>query len=182
MKELREFNIEIYSLRTGSHDYEFKIGETFFEYFNYGLVDGGDCSARVQLNKSETLIEAYFEIKGSVELTCDRSLETFDFPINISEKMLFKFGEQDQELSENIQVIERNTQRLNMAQYIYEFIGVAVPMKKIHPRFNDQYNEADEENVLVYSSAESEQEFKEESSEEIDPRWNALNKLKDNNK
>jgi uncharacterized metal-binding protein YceD (DUF177 family) len=123
------------------------------------------------------------KVKGSVELICDRSLEEFDFPIDTENRILFKFGDHNEEVSDEIIIIDRNTQRLNVAQHIYDFISLAIPMKKIHPRFQeDTEDEEDDETEvkLIYSSAEIEEEFKDEK-EDIDPRWELLKNLKNNN-
>lgn len=181
MKELREFNIDIFRLNNGIYNYEFEINEKFFDFFNFGLIENGEAKAYIEMNKSETLINMKIKVIGSVELICDRSLEKFDFPINTDNKILFKFGDRDEDVSDEIVVIERNTQRLNLAQHIYDFINLAIPMKKIHPRFQEEEDEESEEEAkLIYSSQEIEEEF-EDKKEEIDPRWNILKNLKNNN-
>jgi uncharacterized protein len=184
VKELREFNIDIFRLNNGSYDYEFDVKEDFFEFFNFGLIQGGKAKAFVHMIKSETLINMTIKVKGSVELVCDRSLEEFDFPLDTENRILFKFGDHNEEVSDEIIIIDRNTQRINVAQHIYDFMSLAIPMKKIHPRFQeeDDENEEDDETEvkLIYSSAEIEEEFKDEK-EEIDPRWELLKNLKNNN-
>ena len=64
------------------------------------------------------------------------------------------------------------------ADFIYEFITVAVPLKRLHPKFVD---EEDENEDFVYTSGEDDEE-KEISPEEIDPRWKELLKLKNKGK
>jgi uncharacterized protein len=181
VKELREFNIDIFRLNNGTYDYEFIINKDFFEFFNFGLIETGSAKAFVHMIKSETLINMTIKVKGSVELVCDRSLEKFDFPLDTENKILFKFGDRDEEVSDEIIIIERNTQRLNVAQHIYDFINLAIPMKKIHPRFQEEEEDEDDETEakLIYSSAPEEEELKEE--EDVDPRWNILKNLKNNN-
>ena len=47
-----------------------------------------------------------FDIAGTVELTCDRSLDVFDEPIHIQEKLILKFGEKAEILSDDIEKAE----------------------------------------------------------------------------
>jgi len=181
VKELREFNIDIFKLKDGLYDFEFDVKDDFFEFFNFGLIETGEAKAIVEFHKSETLIDMTIKVRGKVELICDRTLEPFDFPIDTENKILFKFGEKDEEVSDEILVIDRNTQRLNIAQHVYDFISLSVPMKKIHPRFLQTEDEhPEEEATLIYSSQEIEEELK-NTIEEIDPRWNALKNLKNDN-
>jgi uncharacterized protein len=180
VKELREFNIDIFRLNNGTYNYEFDVKEDFFEFFNFGLMETGKAKAYIQMIKSETLINMNIKVKGSVELTCDRSLEPFDFPLDTDNKILFKFGDRDEEVSDEIIIIDRNTQRLNVAQHIYDFISLAIPMKKIHPRFQEEEEDEDDETEvkLIYTSG-TEEEINEEE-EDVDPRWKILKNLKNN--
>jgi len=122
-----------------------------------------------------------FHIIGSVELICDRTVEPFDYPLDIEQKLILKYGEENEELTDEIEIISRHTQQINLAQYVYEFIGLAIPMKKLHPKCAQGDYPENEEGILVYSSqtAVQEEEDKGDSSEEAtDPRFNILKKLK----
>jgi uncharacterized metal-binding protein YceD (DUF177 family) len=112
-------------------------------------------------------------IEGTVTLTCDRSLELFDYPIEEDRQIIFKYGDQEMELDHQMVMITNETQRIDVGQYIFEFIGLAVPMKKLHPR----YEQEAEFGTLVYSSGD---ESPDKDQPESDPRWGALKKLKKN--
>ena len=132
-------------------------------------------------------MEATFEIEGDVTLTCDRSLETFNFPLFTSEKIIYKYGLEEMEVTEDVFMITRDTPSINVAQLIYEFILLAIPVKKIHPDYLEEMDEEDfeGEGELVYISDEEfddnlseEKEESNESEEKTDPRWEILKKLK----
>lgn len=183
---LNAFNIDIFKLSVGKHDYHFDVDSKFFAQFDYSLVDKGSLSIDAVLDKSETFFEIYFDIQGTIELTCDRSLEKFDYPVSIREKIIYKYGDFEKEIDDNLVMILHDTQRINIAQYIYELIMVTVPMKKLHPKFvEEEAGEEDEYEILVYSDQEEETpEQESETSEEeepIDPRWNALKDLLNKN-
>jgi uncharacterized metal-binding protein YceD (DUF177 family) len=98
--------------------------------------------------------------------------------------MVYKYGSEEKEIDENVFMITRDTPVINVAQLIYEFILLALPLKKIHP---DHRNELDDEELeveggYVYIDDELESEDENpESTEEIkpvDPRWEQLKKLK----
>lgn len=96
------------------------------------------------------------------------------------EVLHFRYGTGDEikELSEELYEIPQHLQTLNLAQFIYEFIALAVPMKKLHPRFRDE-EEDDEVGKMVYQSEPEESEQDNTNSDEpVDPRFAALRKLK----
>ena len=177
---LGAYGVNIVSLSNRVHDFEFEIGDKFFREYGADLVSEGSFHVDVALNKHETFIEADFKIKGKAVLTCDRSLDPFDFPIESKHSIVFKFGDSDQEMSDEIVMIHRDTATLELGQYIYEFIALAIPMKRLHPRFQEEADEDDDdaEGKIVYSSEKNTDSDKGDDDDEIDPRWNILKKLK----
>ncbi|MBP6387232.1 MAG: DUF177 domain-containing protein, partial [Pseudarcicella sp.] len=131
-------------------------------------------------------IQLQYEIKGALQVLCDRSLEMFDYPIAINPKIILKFGDHDEELSEELYLIDRNSQQINIAQHLFEFISLEIPMKKLHPRFleNTEDEEVEiidnHEGIIVYSTITKDEKEQANSDQEkpIDPRWAALANLK----
>ncbi|MFY8035760.1 MAG: YceD family protein [Cyclobacteriaceae bacterium] len=167
---MNDFSINILGLSKKEHSFDFHLGETFFTQYGKEVVSGGEFEAKVILNKRETLIEADFTVQGKTHLICDRSLDPFDFPMEIDKKVIFKFGEKAEEISDEIIVIPHDQDVLDVGQLMYEFIVLEVPIKKIHPRFEDDDEEENEEGKLIYQT--------EKDEEAIDPRWEVLKKLK----
>jgi uncharacterized metal-binding protein YceD (DUF177 family) len=74
-------------------------------------------------------------------------------------------------------VIPLGTESIDLSSVIYEVISVEMPMKRLHPRFENEY-ELDDDLKMIYTSEDS---LDEEEKEQItDPRWNKLKDL--NNK
>jgi uncharacterized protein len=202
-KVLDKYKIDIFRLENKQYMYQFEGDDEFFSLYEQDLVQKGNFKAAIVLDKSETMIQMKYVIEGNVELICDRSLDEFDFPINLSEKMILKFGDHNEELSDEMMLIDRNTPAINVAQDIFDFIALQIPMKKLHPRFRkdeptidfdeDEDDEDfdlfvdEEEGELVYSTEngiieDSNQDEEQEQTKEkpTDPRWEALMKLRNN--
>jgi len=164
----RDFSVNILGLTKEVHPFEFQLGEDFFKKYGQEVVANGKLSTVVVLDKKETFIEADFKIEGNAFLICDRSLDEFDYPVSISRKIVFKYGEEPKEVSDEIIIITQDQVQLDLGQLMYEFIALHIPMKKLHPRFRDDENKEG----LVYTSTDK------DSEEKIDPRWEMLKKLK----
>lgn len=178
MKGLRTFDIDIVSLSNSKHYYDFALNNSFFENFEDSLLEKGELKATVMLDKSETMIQAHIKVAGWVELICDRSLEPFEFQIDTDDQIIFKYGREYAEISDEIVTIPAETQKLNLAQFFYEFIGLAVPMKKLHPKFVQEEDENNEEETLLIYSTPLDANEEDLKDDEIDPRWDILNNLK----
>jgi len=181
VKELSKYNIDIYGLEDKQYAYEMESGDAFFQELEQDLIEYGHFKTRIVLNKSATMIQLNFHTVGSVTLTCDRSLEPFEEPIDSNERIILKFGDHNEELTDEIEIIDRNTARINVARYLFDFVALSLPFKKIHPDLRGEEEEIDPldeaDGILVYSSETAASEETEEE-EKIDPRWEALKKLK----
>lgn len=179
MAGIKLFDIDIHNLSQKEYEYQFDIDDSFFALFEDSIVDKGSLVAKVNMNLHPGVIEMDFAIQGSVVITCDRSLEEYDQAIHSNERLLFKFGEENTEISEEIISITRDTHRINIAQYIYEFITIAIPFVKRHPRFQEE-EDNNEEVKLIYQSSTAPAEEEEENKDSEDPRWALLKNLKNN--
>ena len=118
-----------------SAEVTYQLDGTFFKLFENSLLEQGQLAVKVKLDKSPRHIQLLFKIKGEVELVCDRSLEPFYYPIAIEQVVHFKLGEEDKELDLDFYMIDQQASTINLAQHIYDFVTLAIPMKKLHPRF-----------------------------------------------
>lgn len=184
MNALRPYDINIAGLQYKRYEFDFESDDAFFAALEQTLIEHGTVQTRLILDKSETMIRLDFHIVGSVEQICDRSLDEYEESVDTRQTMLLKFGDHNEELSDEIELIERNTQTINVARFIFEFLSLSLPMKRLHPRFRDEADDTDEESPgrLVYQSdTNTATDGTDETPiETIDPRWAALRKLSDN--
>ena len=173
-----KYNIEFKGLVEGLHDFEFEIDKTFFKYFNESQVDNGEITIKVTLEKRSAFLKIHLKIKGWLELTCDRCLDKYKQKIKQKAEMFVKFGEKEFDEGENIIWISSDEHQINLAQTIYEYVDLSIPLRHIHPKNKNGERECNKEmlNKLEnYMHTESEEETT------TDPRWDALKKLNNNN-
>ena len=91
MKVLDAYQIPILSLEDKSYRYTFEGADDFFQAFEQEWVEKGQFHSVVELNKSATMIQVGLKIEGSIRLICDRSLEEFDYPFEVDEKLIYKY-------------------------------------------------------------------------------------------
>jgi len=182
VKNLAHFDIDIFKLANKQHNFQYHIGKSFFEHFENSPLQQADLNVEVTLDKQDNLITVLYDIQGTVELECDRSLEKFDYPVAVQERIIYQYGDEEQELDDDIVIITNNTQSINIAQYLYEFVNLAVPMRKIHPKYAEEENPSVDGEIVFSSSGNRQAEAREEDENEpADPRWNALKNLKNSN-
>ncbi|PQJ75424.1 YceD family protein [Polaribacter gangjinensis] len=172
MKDLKQFNIPFVGLSEGNHDFNYTIDNEFFEYFNFDEFESANLEVTINFLKKTTLFELVFKVKGTVEVPCDVTTEMYHQKIKATLPLVVKFGPEFNDDNEEILILSYDAYQLNVAQYIYEMIVLAVPNKKVHPKVLDGTMESETLKKL------KELEIKEENTaEEVDPRWDKLKNL-----
>ena len=169
----KEFNIPFSGLKQGKHDFKYEIDKKFFESFGYDEFNEVAVDLTVVLNKTSTMLELDFEAAGTVNVDCDITSEPYDQPIEGTLELVVKFGEEYDDEDDEILILPHGEHQVNVAQYIYEMIILAVPQKRVHPGIAD--------GTLKSEALERLQELqpkdKNNDNEKNDPRWDELKKL-----
>ncbi len=175
MSFLDQFAIQFAGLKSGSYNFEFAINESFFEKFTESEIKRGTVNVHIELQKQARMMVLLFNMDGSVILTCDRCLDEFDFPIDHQTKLIVNIGKDNSEDTEEIITISESENEINLAQFIYESIHLALPMKRIHP---------DNEKGGSTCNSEVMKKLKEHTASAIenndDPRWDKLKNIEFN--
>lgn len=177
MKALKQFSIPFTGLKLGLHQFEFEIDKSFFDAFEYSLVKEGTLKASVELDKQETMLLLNFHIDGTIQLNCDKCLSAFAQTIEIKERQIVKFAEDDLESDDlEIIVLNRKESEIDVSEMIYELINVAIPYVNNCEQAG-QGQSCDPEMIATLEKLASGNAT--EDNEKIDdPRWAALKKLK----
>jgi len=170
MEDLKQFNIQYTGLKDESHLFKYQIDNTFFEAYNFDDFFETNINVTLQLEKKSTLFNLSFTAKGTVNIACDVSGEPFDQEINATLALIVKFGETFNDENEEVLILPYSEFQLNVAQYIYEMIVLAIPSKRIHPKVIDGSMESDALNRLKTLRVQK-------TTEDVDPRWDKLKSL-----
>jgi len=176
MKPLKDYIIPYVGLKIGKHHFDYQVDKTFFEHFEYDDFNDVDIKTELIFEKKTTLLELHFQISGFVNVNCDITNEPYNQDVNGDFDLVVKFGDEYNDDFEDIVILPHGEYEINVAQYIYELIILSMPAKRIHPGVEDGTLDSDILKKLEELSPKGLQE-KEETSEEIDPRWNTLKKL-----
>jgi uncharacterized protein len=173
MDPMVEFSIPIQGLESGQHAFRFYITSDFFQHFDQSLVEEGQFEVALQLEKRTDMISCIFDVTGHMTTQCDRCLETIQLPIARQVPLLFKYADEEREEDEVV-FIPRGIAELNMAKYIYEIIGLSVPLVRQYPCDEDENAPCNEDMLDILD------EFRPDGGDEDNPIWDVLKGLKDN--
>ncbi len=169
MDTLQKYTIQFVGLKLGNHSFSYHIDNKFFDVFKYDDFKSINCDVDLLLIKKNTLIELHFRIDGSAVLNCDITNVVFEEKISNSLNLIVKFGELFDDDNEEVLILPHAEYQLNISQYIYETIVLALPIKRIHPGIKD--------GTLKSNVLEKLKELEISEQKTTDPRWDKLNEL-----
>ena len=165
------YSISISGLKEGRYSYNFSIDKKFFELFEESQITEGELNAEIELDKRSSHIDLRFRISGKVLIACDRCLEMYYQDIDTDNRILFKTGKVWDEDDPDLITIPADEYELDLKQYIYEFIHLALPMQRVHP---DDKNGKSTCNPDMLKRID---QHLTDSDNDSDPRWDELKKL-----
>ena len=192
MGKFDKYNIDLKSMQADSAKYEFVLDNLYFANIDGPEVQKGKVNVELSVKRSLHAFELDFQINGVVFVPCDRCLDDVELPVTSSDKLLVKFGREYAEEGDNLIIIPEEEGVINVAWFMYEFISLAIPMKHVHApgKCNKAMTSKLSKHLRVdaemgdddFFDAEIDDNTSEEDLEEkIDPRWNELKKILDNN-
>ncbi len=180
MSGISAYNIAFKGLALGQTVFEYAINKSFFDYFDGGIVEEGDILVKVVLDKQSNLLILSFNIKGTVLVACDRCLDVYPEPVKNTAKVYVKYGEDNYEEGDDVIWVDVTESQINVAQMIYDYILLALPMRTVHPE-DEKGNSLC--NPAMIERIENLNYFPEEDEvETTDSRWDELKKLLETDK
>ncbi len=167
----RRYVISFGGLNVGKHEYEYQLDDKFFESLEYSEIKKGEVRADVRLNKQDQMLIFEFVIRGSVTVPCDHCGDDCVIPVRGEYNMTARLGGEGEQ-GEDVVVLPTTEGDLDIAQYLYEYTVLSLPTRRTHA------TEADCNPESIKKLKEIDITGKEK---DIDPRWEALKKIKFNN-
>ena len=171
---------------TDTAEYQYQLDNDFFLDLDAPEVQKGQVNVTLKVRKTSGIYQLDFHTEGKVIVICDRCLDEMEQPIETEDRLKVKLGSEYSEVDDMV-VVPEEEGYINVAWFIYEFIALSIPMKHVHApgKCNKDMVSKLSKHLRVSGDDEDDDDFlKEDSSDEpqiIDPRWNELKKILDNN-
>ena len=172
MGRFDKYNVDLKGLKSASLEKVFELDNLFF-----GDIDGeefqkGAVKATVTVRKNRDVFDFTFVLQGTVVVPCDRCLDDLEIEVATENTLKVRLGD-DYADDGDIVVVPEQDGDFNIAWYLYEFIALALPMKRVHAP--GKCNHEMTGKLKKHSPDVSGDEGNDE--QEIDPRWASLKNI-----
>ena len=136
MGNRREFDIAFVGLKPGVHEFSYEVDDKFFA--SYSATDFTNCHANIKLflEKNTSFLMLKFEVGGLVDVVCDRCGNPLGVDLWDEFNLVIKLVDNPDEMNAteedpDIYYISRTESHLHIADWIYEFVSLSIPMQRM---------------------------------------------------
>ena len=182
------------TLSIGVQEFNYHLDAAFFNDVEATDVREASVDAVVKVvRKDDEIYQLSFEFSGEITIPCDRCLDDMQLPVATTYNLTVKEGEEYDDSDDEVLVIPGHWRELDLTPLMRDTVLLTIPIMHAHPEgeCNPQMldrleqiravNITDDEQLYDPEAGVDNEETTNNSSDDIDPRWAALKKLKDNN-
>ena len=191
------YQIDLLGSGLGGKTFEYEIGDDFFAEID-GLIQRGNIHTTVVCLSAGAVYKFRIHSVGTVIVPCDRCLSDLKLRIETTDDLNVKLGDEYAD-NDDCVIIPESEGYIDLAQFIYEFIALSMPMTcchepgkcddammhelSRHQATRSGYEDAEQEDSTESGDA-LDVSMGDDSEEPVDSRWAALKQLKEqlNNK
>jgi uncharacterized metal-binding protein YceD (DUF177 family) len=159
---------------------DYELDDTYFSALSDAEIKGGSLHVSGSIRKTVGFFELLFDISGTVRIPCDRCLDDMNQPIETQLRLVAKLVSSDMIAEgkrttddDDIVTVDESEGILDLSWFIYETIALAVPIQHVH-----QPGDCNDAMMRVLDEHSAARSSDADAKKEIDPRWEALLKLK----
>ena len=170
---MSKYKIKLNGLKDGSYINSFRIRGEFFETLNSSEIKLVDIDIDTMLNIENRRYNLEIKFNGLVkDIPCDICAEKINIPISSKINYTIKKGIEKDLEDENVIFVDEKDKELILDSILYEMIVLAFPTKRQHQLNSINDEECNKEMVNLINK------YSVKENNNIDPRWEALKKLK----
>ncbi len=175
MAKIKELVIPFSGMNEGSYSFRMKLDDKFFESLEFSEIKKGEIDVEVEMDRRQHLLTLEITIHGNVEQECYRCGNLFRQEIESEPTMVVNLNAERFEDEDDLISLPASYNELDLTQYLYEYISLAIPAKLVCPPDPG----CDPEVINKLEQLKPGEDANDKNS--IDPRWDALKNLKNNN-
>lgn len=196
MGKFSQYKIDLINLPQGVNTYSYELDKKFFDAIDHEDVRKGNVKVELTVRRTVGAYELNFQLIGTIQIPCDRCLDEMNQEIDTHNRLIVKLGLEYSEESDEIVIIPEAEGAINIAWYLYEFIVLDIPIKHVHEMgkcnrsmtkkyrkhqavdISDDGDDDDDDDDISDEDLGDDIDLIDDPSEETDPRWDELKKLK----
>ncbi|GIV23858.1 MAG: DUF177 domain-containing protein [Bacteroidia bacterium] len=135
-----KYGLYVSRLPAGESTWEWEVGPALLEKIgaSYDIADLW-VHIQVAVRKESRYLRLFFSLKGWVKVPCDRGLEIIELPIEAQHEQIYAWDSTylPPEDTEEFFTLGPKEDYIDLSQSFYDYIGLAIPRKRVRPSCPD---------------------------------------------
>jgi len=145
MKTLLEFTVPYLGLANGSHNYQFELGDSFFQHFEKSKVEKGHFTVDILFEKQDRTVTITIDATGHIHKECDRCLVMIDVPVLFEDRVIIKIQDKPEVQQDEVYYLDPTTSHIDLSPIMHESILLHLPIKNVRDCDTEDYLHCDQE-------------------------------------
>jgi uncharacterized protein len=128
----RDYKIQFSGLAEGQHEFAFMLEKPFFDQFEDEVIRDGRIDVALVMEKQTRMLIFNFDIKGTIEVLCDRCADPLLLNIEGAEQLIARISESDESDDDDIVFIHEEDFEFDLTQHLFDYVHLLLPMRLIH--------------------------------------------------
>ena len=186
------FKLPLRGMTRGAQEFEYTLDTEFFRNMESEDITKGEVKVKLTVNCKGDYYELDFTLNGQVNIPCDRCLDDMGHDVDTTYHLCVKYGDSYNDENDELLIIPESEIYLNVAYMLYDTVALTIPLKHVHPfgKCNKGMSQhlkkhaashADDADEDLYGDCDGDCDESDNNDSQVDPRWEALRKLKENN-
>lgn len=193
MEKHSAYTVSLKSQGTNTTEYKFVLADKFFSDMESMDIRGGLVDCTLTVARHADIYHFSFDCKGYVNILCGRCLDEMRHDVDAQYDLAVKYGEEFCDDDDEVLVLGPDDTEVDVSRMLHDTVALSIPLTPHHPegQCNEQMmqilrqhqaGDAIGDQTEMDQDTEPAQDGQEEETNHcgIDPRWEALQKLKDN--
>ena len=138
MNNRRAFEIAFVGLKPGIHEFQYEIDDKFFAQYDEQDFNNVHATVKLALDKQHGFMLLKFDIDGSADAACDRCGNALTIRLWDEFNIVVKMADEPEKMNDgeenpDVYYISKTESHLFVADWIYEFINLSIPLQKRCP-------------------------------------------------
>lgn len=172
MGRFDKYNIDLRGHKTETLVMDFDLDNAFFADIDGEEFQRGAVKAHVVVKKQRDVFNFTFSLAGAVIVPCDRCLDDLIVEVETENELNVKLGDNYADEGDIVIVPEADGD-FNIAWYLYEFIALALPMKRVHAPGKCNHEMTGRLKKHGHTTDDTDYDDS-DVAQQIDPRWESL--------
>ena len=179
MTSRREYEIAFVGLKPGITEFQYELGDEFFEAEKPADFDHCHATVKLLLDKNPGFMQLKFEVGGNTDVPCNRCGNPLEINLWDDFEVVVKLTDNPEEMNlqnddPDVFFISRTESHLDVKDWLKEFVLLSIPA---YPACDEREMGGPKCNTEALALL---QKPKENEEENTNPIWKGLDKFKDN--